>query len=367
MTNGIIIDNWLLQDVGDCLANGLYQNDVSEIVINTEKDAHSFKDVPHAGIQIEGLLDFLGDIVLRDSIYFDSKFMNTWEDTAPVFSAVTKTGLMRPVAFLEREHLLNEPRKVMVDILCVTTSLKMAQKENEISWGQNRRTKDSFMSSLIWGTAGFLSRSHVFEAPYHGHPSRKRLLDQTLFLPPTPDAVSELKEWVSSERLRIFQMKTPNGVMRRAHLVLPPISIEILNEAQSISELIPIAYQKRDKYRHVREWLKEIQTSLDSGNANPAVKFKKKLMAISRDLDGALGMRDEMPISLGFTYGFPDVSVEIPVMSGIRKRFGMSATLKKMLFTNRGTDALKHLLIMFGEERKDMELKVQSYLQRVGA
>jgi hypothetical protein len=325
------------------------------------------KDVPKSGIQIEALLDFIVDIVLQDSIYVDAKFMNTWEDVASVFNPLTRPGLLYPIPFLEYESQLAEPRKLLVDTLCVTTTLKIAQSENEALWGQSRHTANSFMSSIIWGTAGFLSRSHVFEAPYHGHPARKRLLDQTLFSNSVPDAADSLAEWIRIERLRIFHMKAGDGFSTRATLVLPPIAIEVIEEASSVTELIPVAYQKRDKYKKLREWLKEIQIGLESDSAKVAIKFKKTLAAISRDLDTTLGVTDSMPISLELGFDSPSLGIELPVRSGIRKRFGISATLNKMLIAKRGAQALKHLMDMFDESGKAKELAITNYLKRVGS
>lgn len=365
MPNGVILDNWALQDIGDCLANGPQPGDASEIIVDVRRDSHAFRSVPHAGLQIEALIDLLIDIVLQDAIYVDSAFTNTWQNTRAFFAPLLRPGLLRPMPFLEQEAALDQPRRILVESLCMTSSLRQAQRENEESWRIHRKAANQYMSALVWGAAGMLSRSHVFEAQYHGYPARKRLLEQADFISPHRDAAHELVDWIDSERLRIFQVRSGFGTARRATLVLPPIAVEIIDEAREPFELIGIAYQKRDKYRNIREWLKEIQLGLDTDQASPATKFKKTLGAISRDLDSTLGAREDLPVSVELTYGYPSVSVDIPVMSGMRKRFGVSAVLNRMLLADRGSKALKRLLRLFGEQGHAMELAVGSYLGRV--
>ena len=362
MPNGVILDNWSLQDIGECLANGLSLDYASEIAIDLDRDTHSFRDVSHAGVQIEALLDFLVDIVLQDSIYVDSAFTGTWQENEGFFMPVIESGLLQRVPFLGYETTLVRPREIVVSDLCVTKSLKRAQQDNEESWRLHGNAANRYMSALVWGTAGMLSRSHIFEAPYHPCPARKRLLEHTAIINPRRDAEREVMDWIDTERLRIFQIRSNHGTTRRATIVLPPIAVEIINEAYKPADLIPIAYQKRDQFRKVREWLKEIQHGLDTDSAEPAVKFAKTLGAISRDLDAQLSTREGSPVSVELSYGYPKVHIDVSIMSGVRKRFGVSAVLNRMLMADQGTHALKHLLGLFGERGHAMELAVQGYI-----
>src|SRR5688572_20058261 len=111
--SALMIDNWLLQDLGQCVTEGLSDDTATQIEINPERGTHSFKDVPMAGVQLEALLGFLCDVILRDSILVDQRFVDTWSKTSSAFLPVTKVGLLRTVDFLERRDDLNEPRKCM--------------------------------------------------------------------------------------------------------------------------------------------------------------------------------------------------------------------------------------------------------------
>src|SRR5687768_2974106 len=115
MAHSLIIDNWLLQDIGKCLNHGLAAEETAEIAIDLKKRKHSIKNAPLAAIQIESLLSLIVDIVLRDNIFVDSKFINTWKSSRHSFSDLTSKGIIRPVNFLEHEDKLIEPRKIIVD------------------------------------------------------------------------------------------------------------------------------------------------------------------------------------------------------------------------------------------------------------
>lgn len=180
MANTLIIDNWLLQDIGNSLANGLSPDTASELVVNPASNSHHVRDVPEGGVQIEALLALLVDIVLRDSLVVDSDFVESWEPYRRLFADMINQGLVRPLSFRLHGDQLREPKQFILEQLCVTSSLREAQRKNEESWLARKEADDPYMSAVIWGTAGMLSRSHVFEAPYSGHPLRRRLLEQSM-------------------------------------------------------------------------------------------------------------------------------------------------------------------------------------------
>jgi hypothetical protein len=144
--------------------------------------------------------------------------------------------------------------------------------------------------------------------------------------------------------------------------VLPSIITEIVAESRSPGDLVRIAYQKRDDYRLVREWLREIQVGLDSDDSRPALSFTKMLTAISRDLDRRLGTTEAGTISLDITAGFPSVTLDVSRLFGLRRRFGVGAVLNRMLLADRGGPTLRQLLGLFGGGHESLELGLAGYL-----
>jgi hypothetical protein len=363
MGNALIIDNWLLQDIGGCLSQGLSRESASEIAIHRADDSHTIRDVPEAGVQIEALLGFLVDIVLRDSIVVDSAFTNTWADYKNYYAILLGQGLMRLLPLGEYDERLKESKQYALEQLCVTSTLREAQQKNERSWAARKEAENPYMSNVIWGTAGMLSRSHVFEAPYSGHPLRKRVIEQTVLASPSRDAVAEILEWMSGERLHLYETKVTKGLQRTAALVLPPIAVEIIEESTDIVGLITTAYQLRDKYAGMREWMRSIQTAIECENPTEMAKYKKTLEAVSKDLNRAMGKNDTGKITLKIGMGWPSISILVGTFDDVMKKFGMRAMLNDQIFTGHGEKSVKKLLRMFGEEKSKIGLSVQQYLR----
>jgi len=363
MGNALIIDNWLLQDIGGCLSQGLSRESASEIAIHQAVDSHTIRDVPEAGVQIEALLGFLVDIVLRDSIVVDSAFTNTWEDYKEYYAVLLGQGLIRQLPLGAYDERLKESRQYAVEQLCVTSTLREVQRQNERSWVAEKRAENPYMSIVLWGTAGMLSRSHVFEAPYSGHPLRKRVIEQTILASPSRDAVTEILEWMSSERLCLYETKVTKGILKTATLVLPPIAVEIIEESADIDGLVTTAYQLRDKYAGMREWMGSIQTAIECENPKEIAKYKKTLDAVSKDLNRAMGKNNTGNITLKIGMGWPSISIPVVTIDDVMKKFGMRAMLNDQIFTGQGVKSVKKLLRMFGEEKTKIGLSVEQYIR----
>jgi hypothetical protein len=363
MGSALIIDNWLLQDIGTCLSCGLGSDSACEIAIDRPNNSHSIINVPESGVQLEGLLSLLVDIVLRDSLVVDSNFTGTWDQYQAIFAPLLHSGLVRSLPFKTHEERLEEAKRYVLDQLCITSTLREEQRNNEESWAARKEASNPYMSAVIWGTAGMLGRSHVYEAPYSGHPLRKRIIEQTILASPSRDAVSETLEWVAEERLRLFETKVKDGSQRTATLVLPPVAIEIIEEARDIDQLIPIAYQLRDKYAKVREWMKSIQIAMDTEDPKGIAKYKKTLSAVSKDLDRAMGNTEAGKVSLKIGIGWPGISISLGTLDNVIKKFGMRAMLNNQIFSPQGEKSIKKLLRLFDEDTSSIGRSAQEYLR----
>lgn len=363
MGSALIIDNWLLQDIGNCLSSGLGRDSASEIVIDQQHNSHSILDVPLAGVQLEALLGLLVDIVFRDSLVVDSGFVESWTKHHVAFGPLLNSGLVRALPFSIHEDRLRDARRFLLDRLCVTSSLREEQRKNEESWAAGKGPTNEYMSAVVWGTAGMLSRSHVYEAPYSGHPLRKRVIEQTILASPTKDMVAETLEWLDEERLRLFETKGKEGAQRTAMLVLPPVAIEIIEESQDIHQLITVAYQLRDKYAKMREWMKTVQEAMDNEDPKRLAKYKKILNAVSKDLDRAMGDTDTGKVSLKLSIGWPSISISLGTLDDAVKKFRIRAILNNQIFSNQGEKSIKKLLRMFDEEYSTLGLSAQEYLR----
>lgn len=66
MAQGVVADNWSLQDITTLFTEGLERDRANEIVLNDGQ--HSYSPVSSAIIQTEALFDFITDLILRDEI-----------------------------------------------------------------------------------------------------------------------------------------------------------------------------------------------------------------------------------------------------------------------------------------------------------
>jgi hypothetical protein len=360
----LLVDNWLLQDVGNAFEDGLNNEEYDELVIDRAANCHSIRSVPTAGVRIEALLCFLLEIVLRDTLYIDSNFVSAWEESKSHFDSLLRSGLLRAVPFSEHEHLLAEPRSLVVQQLCVTSTLKEEQRKNEESWRVHRRAQNPYMSAVIWGTAGMLSRSHVFEAPYSAHPLRRRVMEQTLKHSMRRDAVADTVSWIANERLRIFE--SPNGGHsngRQALITLPAMVIDIIEEARTAADLIPVAIQLREKYRAMRSWIQTVEEAVEEEDVKALAKYKKTLATVAKDVSRAIGASNSGTVSLKIGIDYPSLSVTLGTLDGVLKKFGIRAILNRCVFTERGEKSLNKLLLMFGVPKESaLVLDVLRYL-----
>lgn len=360
MSSQLIIDNWLLQDIGSCLSDGLSHDYDDQIVIDKQSDSHTITQIPESCIQIEALFSFLIDIVFRDTLIVDSDFTETWSEHDNHFLNLVNSGLLRTIKFRDHEKKLTEPRSLIVEKLCVTSSLLELQKLNEESWEQNKKPHNEYFSAVIWGCAGMLSRSHVFEAPYSGHPLRKRVIEQSIWKSDIDDATSKVLQWIDSERMNFYEFASENYNSKQALICLPPVIIEIIEESSDVYDLIPTAFDLRDKYRQVRNWLKEVQDAIDNEDPKKILKFKKILNSVSKDINNLVNAEKFGNITIGT--GGISIDLGVNLINKIRNKFGIRHQLNQHIFTSSGRNSLKKLFRMFDENNSRLAIDIENYL-----
>lgn len=360
MATRLLIDNWMLQDVNESLQEGLSSEPVGEIAINLQNGTHNFNFMPQAVIQIDALLALLVNIVLRDVLIVDINFTDVWKNGDESLVNLNRLGILNAIDFSSSEKSIAEPRKVIVDRLCITPSILAIQRENERVWNERRESGDKHMSQLVWGSAGYLARSHVYETPYLGCPFRQALIKQTEFAHSNRDAVRNMETIINTKRAKLFQSLSPDRTGTYAAFNLPPIALEVIGESKESSQLLPVALQMRDKYKSLRVWLGEYQRALDIGNPREIRKQIRFLESIASDIDSMhlKSTGNSVNLSLGTSW----LNLSVPIgrtIANLRDRFGVRAMFSNLVFSKQGDDSLRKLLAMFGE--KNTRLSMVSY------
>jgi hypothetical protein len=327
-----------------------------EIIIDIKNNVHDFTSIPQAVVQIDALLTLLINIILRDRLIVDDRFTHVWDKGNESLSKLKDKHTINPFDFSRFEQIIEGPRKAIVEELCVTKSIRAIQKANEIIWETRGETFDDHMSQLVWGSAGYLARSNVFEAPYIGCPYRQALIRQTRFVA-RRDAVDEMDHIIRTRRANLFRSLSNDKKSTYATFNLPPLAVEVIEESNQASQLIPIAIQMRAKYKKLREWLKEYQQALDSENPKYILKHKKILESIANDIEFKSPdvIQGATKISLGTTW--LNLGITVPLNKTIdrfRSSWGVRAMLNKLVFTQLGEKSLTRILAMFGEKNTQL-------------
>ena len=170
MANGVVADNWSLQDISSLLENGFETEPYGEIVVSEIE--HSYKAVSSAAVQTEALFDFITDLILRDEILVDEEYTSAWEEHGSPINQAKNLGIIKSYPFLNEPEKLIEPRERIVEYICSTKPLEEAHKANVEGWNKNSETLDPVLSATLWGGARSEERRVGKEcrsrwSPYH--------------------------------------------------------------------------------------------------------------------------------------------------------------------------------------------------------
>lgn len=358
----VLADNWSLQNTAELLTNGLAGDDASVITIDTEKNTHAYQDISYDIIRIEALFDLLNDIVLKDEIIVDDQYLNTWNEKDSALLHLCSSQIIKPFPFLAAPDKLRDWTNALVKKLCVTSSLELEHELNNQTWQAQRKVAYPALSSTLWGGAGMLARSHVYECNYTPHPLRKRLFVNTGVFTDKPDAASQLHNLIHTKRVQLFNKKTQTDSLYSAFLHLPPIPFRIIEESSSIKDLFVVAMQLRETFTELRQWLNQFQNAIDNEDVADMLRYEKVLSSVSSYVDQRISGNgaERMEMSVNLSYLSLTLFKGDPI-NHIRNQLGIRSTINSLIFDKPGRQALKKLLHFFGEENSSAGINVYQH------
>jgi hypothetical protein len=354
MPNLLMIDNWSLEEVCGLLLGGLSTRSIKEIAFDKRKQRHRFRNTPESVIQFDALLQLLSDIVLRDELIVDNRFATGWCFPFSPMLPMQTESVVKLHPFLSSAAQLDQPRKVLLSELCITPSLRDLQKQNEVLWNEKRELEDERFSAIVWGGAGMLARSHVFQMPYTGHPLRQRLIKETALIAPRASATDKVMEVINTERTRLFQQIGPSDVRTYANFNLPPVAVEVINNSRTAVELIRVAIQLRDKYSKLRKWLTTYEQAYADENTKQLIKHKKKLDSVAKSINALQDPKSGGTTNLSIGVSWLRLSWSGNPVNAFQNKFGVRAAISKLMLASRGQTAFKKLLGLFGEGNSNL-------------
>lgn len=357
----LVIDNLLLQQVGETLRVGLTDDQRVEIAASGEH-GYEVRPVPSAGVQVEELLQFLNAIVLTDELIVDAASTSSWDDVASHFGPVTEARLLIKKPFSEVRSEWLPLRKLAEEALSFSPQLSADFAEFRANWKPG--FNDPVFSTLMWGTAGMIARSQYLKKPYLSHPTRSRLIDLGHLAPHRSNAQEIVQRFVATERVKLFDRVTAGQKTRAATLSLPPLGLEVIAESSDRSQLLPTAIQLREKYRHLREWIGEYQISLETSPAGAAKKMAT-LEAAANDIDRLFAGSWWSKLSVSFGMSLTDLLPSVPVGAVIQRALpgSIRSAVTKMIQRPWDESSLEKLFVLLGTDSPKLRVQALRHLQ----
>ncbi len=363
MAQGIVSDNWSLQDITGLLVEGMSNDETHEIQILDQE--FIYKPISHAAIQTEALFDFLTDIVLRDEILVDQEFDFVWQKPNNPLLKAKEMGIVRSFPFLNEPEKLNSPRDKILEHMCSTTALREAHQENVESYKKTGQSKHSFLSQTMWGGAGMCARSFVYEKSYTPHPLRKRFFVNSGFMLPADDALHQLTSFLHDEKMKVSKKLYGNDVLYSSFINIPSIPIRVIQESSSFGQLVAVALEMRSDFLKLREWLKKFQNALTNDDIEEIGKYRKQLDSISNYINSKIGLGvHDKPITMEAGLGIFKIGKKTDFLNSIKNQFGVRATLNKLIFGTNGKGEIKKFTQMFGEHKSTVGYVVEQHFTK---
>ena len=346
MAQGIIADNWSLQDISSLFVYGMENSSADEITIKNGE--HSYKKVSYPSIQTEALFDFLTDLVLRDEILVEAKFEHAWVQTSsPILTAKT-LGVVRSYPFLEEPYKLVEPRDRFIQHMSSTESLKLAHNENILSWKETKRAQHPLLSATMWGGAGMCARSFVYEKSYTPHPLRKRFFVNSGFMLPAGDALHQLTSFLNDEQMKVSKKAFGTDSLYSLFVNIPAIPVRVIQESSYPNQLIDVALQMRQDFAKLREWLKLFQNALSEDNLKEITNYRSQLDSVSEYVNSKIGLGSaHKPVTMEAGMGIFKMVTPANPVNTLKNQFGIRATLNSLIFGSNGKQEIKKYINMF--------------------
>lgn len=367
MSHSIISDNWSLQNIGELLTGGIDENKSHYIAINKDKDHYSYEDSLSATINTEALFDFLTDIILRDQILVEEKFIHAWNHKNNPFQDAVSQGVIRPYPFLVDYKKLQGPRDEFINRLILTSDLKRDHEENRIGFRQHRHTPHGYLSQTLWGGAGMLARGFVYEKGYTPHPVRKRFFTDAGIMMSNEDSVLKLNHLVSEKRASIASLHSSGSELYALNVNMLPLPIRVIQESNSANDIIKIALQLRSEYQELRDWLNCYQQALSDGSYKDMIKFSKILKSISLYVDSTIGSVDSNAPTFTAGIGVLKVAIKGQPLNTLANQFGIRSMVNKLILSRSGTSDLRKYLGFFDHKNTVVGMKIVEHFSQKNA
>jgi len=348
MSGKVLVDNWTLQNAGEFLHDQHRGAVAQEISFTDSSDGVHYRDVSQDTVALSCICQLIQHIVLDEVLVVEAALAESWSDL-PWIAQLARKGLIEARAFNEQaDHWVRQREAIADELSACSPTIRQRHEQNKQDYAASGRSGDPMLSQVLWGGAGMLARAQFARVPHAPPPRRERLLLRSRLGAAVGGAQEALVRFIDTQQVKLYASTGLDGVF--GTLRLPSIVVQVIQNASTASQLIPVAIQLRDQYGDLRGWLAEFQRALDAEDVTEVLARKKVLQSVSGNIDRLAGQHRDGVTSIQLGVDFqPKASLNIrALMDSAINRFGVHAQINRLVLTSPGRRAFEKLLRMLG-------------------
>ena len=355
----VLIDNWMLQEVAELLVEGINVDTTIKYIIENENKSKRIK-VPHSAIQLESLFKLLTEVVTSEELFLDGKFAHAWQQNVQPLDNLEQKKIVNIIGIPKTEKFIDN-REIIIEHLKLSKDLRRRHESIVKYWDKhqkNKNDKDGFLSQVIWGTAGNLSRSGMLNMLYSPHPTRTTLIEGAT-TPFKLNATEEILSIIQNKRIELIERIYSNSKYNIGTITLNPIIVEIIESANSVNNMFSVALQLRKDYKNFRKFINKYQAAINNGDTKKLLESVDLINEVSSRIINKNEFNKYGEIELNLVIG--KIKGKFDVIRNIRSNFGVRATIKKFLFAKHSEGTLDKIFELFDEKNIKLKNEIKEY------
>ena len=355
--NKLLIDNWTLQEIAFLLKEGVDDETADKIIYGSRKKSKTIK-VPHSAIKLESFFKLLTEIITSEQLIVDIEFQHVWKKDVKPLDFLHEKELISTINFEKSEYFVNF-RESLVENFNLPKDLEKKHKAIVAYWNKHQKSKDDFLSPLIWGTAGNITRGSINDLSYSPHPIRAAFLQCTPFSNKKLVASEEVINIIKQKRVEVIKRAYENSNFNIGMININPIIIEIIESSSSINNMVTVALQMRKEYQKFRKFIAKYQTALNDGSIKELITLNDVINEVSDKIlnKGEYHKYGEFELS----FGFGKIKKKFDLHKFGKSKIGARVSIEKLILKKNSEGTIDKLLDFFDEKNYKLRSEIKDY------
>ena len=359
--NSVLTDGLAMQDVAILLKLGLINAYAKDLKLIDRNGNYKYELIPQGVIQLESLINFLYDLILKDEIVVDKRYRSLWKGSYQILDELEIIKLIVSKEFKDQNNQLNYTRNEVLNQFNLPTKIKNYFFDET---GMNKTySQDVQLSLMIHGAASNISKASILETGYTPHPLRRSILNH-VYNSSQKNSLNIISEIVKKQRVEYIANLNKEEYLNLGEIFLEPIVVSVIEESNTIDDLFKVALQVRNHKRFVqlRKFLSEFQEAI----IDEDIKKLQGITSILNSLDEIkeLNLKDHGSITLKLFGGILNFSIKPNLKFAIDKNYRIKTTIQEMILGKGSRSTLKKLIKMFDSNFDMTEEIIDHFLSR---